>query len=760
MNKGEQRNSFALISLFGGLQAVRRTASNSSFFFRLLIINLLIIIILVVSLQLLNFQYFGRAYNQEIEKLNIQAVRQMGSSIEEQYIKATLNTVSQNFIELRGSKDIMEPMDRDIRGDSIAKIDVVSKLSKILNTLPIADSVDILYPKQELLFYQGQICDLRAGSCDIGYQQSWVDSYLKSSFQVGWFQSEYPEQSGDRYITYARSIPYFVSPEQRKAVIAVSVNENKIKRTLQEMKLSEDGILLIINRSGQIISTNQRETFILTKEDHTLLSRIITSTEDQLLSHTVNGKPYIISSVNSQLSPWIYVSLVEKEWFYRNANQLKELLTYILIAVIMLGGLAAFVLLRRAQKPYRSILNDYSARIELLNDKVNANMPIIRHNYILHLLQGADDRTPHTFSELDLSSLRNKYNVSCSFLLDIHPYKGANHVVTDSEELGEYYLIIDHLEALKGDKLQVFAVMESHRKIQGFFCYTSEPSTADVIGEIVQHLDELSAESYVLCYGSEFPISTPNISLSYRQAELVYDYSFIYTDKKTISYDELNLDDLKETGTTVKILNELDACIRLGESARLLEILQLIILQVRSGHYRIEYCRHLLSDTASTLYKGFQQQGLDSKELFGYDLREFAAKLKSIREYGEWINQVALTAMERLADRKLHKDGGLELRIKSYIHENARNQLTLESVAAYAAVSPNYLSKIFKAFTGVTFIDYVTEIKLELAVALLKEQKKTVNEIAAELGYLSVNHFIRIFKQKYGKTPKQFQKYN
>ncbi|MGY5708961.1 helix-turn-helix domain-containing protein [Vibrio cincinnatiensis] len=57
--------------------------------------------------------------------------------------------------------------------------------------------------------------------------------------------------------------------------------------------------------------------------------------------------------------------------------------------------------------------------------------------------------------------------------------------------------------------------------------------------------------------------------------------------------------------------------------------------------------------------------------------------------------------------------------------------------------------------TGQTPTAYLTEIKLQQAKPLLRQV--SVTEAALELGYENISYFIRLFKNKFGLTPKQYQ---
>ena len=76
-------------------------------------------------------------------------------------------------------------------------------------------------------------------------------------------------------------------------------------------------------------------------------------------------------------------------------------------------------------------------------------------------------------------------------------------------------------------------------------------------------------------------------------------------------------------------------------------------------------------------------------------------------------------------------------------------------MAEYTNVSSFYLSKLFKEEKGVTFINFITDKRLEEAQKLLKETNLSIKEITAKIGYNDQNYFSRIFKNKYGITPSE-----
>ena len=71
--------------------------------------------------------------------------------------------------------------------------------------------------------------------------------------------------------------------------------------------------------------------------------------------------------------------------------------------------------------------------------------------------------------------------------------------------------------------------------------------------------------------------------------------------------------------------------------------------------------------------------------------------------------------------------------------------------------SPEYTSRLIKRITGQPFIRLLTSVRLENAEELLRDTTMPVSEIAAAIGYESVEHFIRTFRQRTGMTPSAYR---
>jgi len=92
-----------------------------------------------------------------------------------------------------------------------------------------------------------------------------------------------------------------------------------------------------------------------------------------------------------------------------------------------------------------------------------------------------------------------------------------------------------------------------------------------------------------------------------------------------------------------------------------------------------------------------------------------------------------------------------------YVKGNPGDSLTRERAALAVGVTPNHLSKLFKAVGATTFVDYVNDVRLCGAMDLLRSSLLTVSEIAFRSGFSDPNYFSRAFRKKTGMTPVQYR---
>jgi len=96
-------------------------------------------------------------------------------------------------------------------------------------------------------------------------------------------------------------------------------------------------------------------------------------------------------------------------------------------------------------------------------------------------------------------------------------------------------------------------------------------------------------------------------------------------------------------------------------------------------------------------------------------------------------------------------------RVVSYLHTHYRDEINISKLMRTATLSRSSLHRSFKQQTNMTIGDYVAQLRIGNACALLMNSEKPISLIADEVGYSNLAHFNRQFKALKGKTPREFR---
>jgi AraC-like DNA-binding protein len=127
---------------------------------------------------------------------------------------------------------------------------------------------------------------------------------------------------------------------------------------------------------------------------------------------------------------------------------------------------------------------------------------------------------------------------------------------------------------------------------------------------------------------------------------------------------------------------------------------------------------------------------------------------------------VILQALARLFyDEKAHENELLKRRqlaarfndLLIRIRTNHHERISVESAAKISGMSKAQFTRQFKRVTGVTFVAYLTHIRLSEAARLLRHTEDSIAEIAARTGFSDQSYFDRCFKREFKQTPRRFR---
>ena len=86
------------------------------------------------------------------------------------------------------------------------------------------------------------------------------------------------------------------------------------------------------------------------------------------------------------------------------------------------------------------------------------------------------------------------------------------------------------------------------------------------------------------------------------------------------------------------------------------------------------------------------------------------------------------------------------------------NDIGIAQIAGQLSVSSNYLSTVFHKKTGVTFMKYLTRIRMIKAGEMLLNTNLQIKQIAEGVGYFSTRHFTKLFTEAFEQYPSDYRK--
>lgn len=147
--------------------------------------------------------------------------------------------------------------------------------------------------------------------------------------------------------------------------------------------------------------------------------------------------------------------------------------------------------------------------------------------------------------------------------------------------------------------------------------------------------------------------------------------------------------------------------------------------------------------------------GTYGRKACGYDL-----KMKSLFYQIMYLLVKDYRLME-VDDASVRKNKNLNKlsAITSCMKENYTGDLSLDEVARVFDYSPNYLSRMFRKYAGLTFKSYVQSIRLGYAVKDLDSGRYSITEVALRNGFSGSRALARAFQKKYGMLPSEYSSY-
>ncbi|MFI4910465.1 MAG: helix-turn-helix domain-containing protein [Sedimentisphaeraceae bacterium JB056] len=208
-----------------------------------------------------------------------------------------------------------------------------------------------------------------------------------------------------------------------------------------------------------------------------------------------------------------------------------------------------------------------------------------------------------------------------------------------------------------------------------------------------------------------------------------------------------------------KLLNK----VRIGDRTETREILNLMLASIMLGAPGdIDVLKARMLELISVLSRAASEGGVDINLLLKKNLNNITRlmKVETQQDLCTWVGRAVDDFIELVHSKQDSRRISQIRPAIEYIEANYDKPISLSDVARSTHLSVSRLAHIFKEQAGVTIVDYITNVRIEMAKNMLIGTNKTCTEICFEVGYNNQSYFTRTFKDLTGMTPRQFRNSN
>lgn len=172
------------------------------------------------------------------------------------------------------------------------------------------------------------------------------------------------------------------------------------------------------------------------------------------------------------------------------------------------------------------------------------------------------------------------------------------------------------------------------------------------------------------------------------------------------------------------------------------------------------FCQYIIIGMQVNLQYFMEQTGL-KKEKLEEKYPEYYKKSTQIASYQMLkvhMDRMLRAVLEIRNEKLMQKHHSVIDDAKRFMMKNYTNEeISLNAVASEVGLSSSHFSTVFKQETGKSFVEHLTQLRMESAKKLLKGTDMKASQISYEVGYKDPHYFSYLFKKTQGCTPKQYR---
>jgi AraC-like DNA-binding protein len=753
----------------------------------------LIIVLLITSIPtaLVGSATYSIGRNQierEVTRTHNILLEKSAARIEEQLARIELTTTQWTMDPIF---DPAKMLHMNLKTDYANIYSLSQSLMVMRNTNPLIDKIEIYIEERGATINDTDgIIYLKEN------QNQYLKSLMNGNGSLFWVDdySNQPDKEGNT-IALFHDLPGTYADIY--GLLIVHINPSAFKKMVEDMNTDGDsGTSFILRKDGGMVTNGTSSSKNMLEK--ALVERVENSGDTKAFRIQADGQTYSVSLrkfVRTNLS-WSYVTATSMENLTKPIDIMSKLIIGISITGLLMAAMLSWFASYRLYQPIRRLLRlismketmpgvhevrdeigvieshwtNLSRESQVLQEKLERNLPALKEAFLLQLLQG---HLIH-FKEEDIHSRMEHFDWDCSdsqYLLAVIQVRGFSQNIssfTEGDEPLAAFAALNIIKEMTSRRTERIGVVNFHDMTVGvLFAYPLSISTEKmksdflaVVNECVNVVGTLLKLQVTATVGIRTK-ALKELHHAYQSARQSLQYRDLHKVNQILDMEELLPRKEAEARYPFDVEKEALQAIKMGLIHESLELTDRFYEELLRCSDNEQEVRDGMQQFLGSIHHTILESGYNPRTLSnGVSAFELLTITKDTVKLPVQLKEhIIRPHCERMMrDRNIHLkqlvDGVID-----FLNEAPSKDISLELCAEKAGTTPYTLSRAFKQVMGTTFIDYVTDFKLVQAKNLLLGTDLQIQEIAERVGY-QPSYLIRQFKKSTGMTPGQFREQN
>ncbi|WP_159885168.1 helix-turn-helix transcriptional regulator [Paenibacillus puerhi] len=748
------------------------------YLYRLLMFTLLLGTVPVVMIGIVSYYIASHDIERKVSEGNVQLLLQNQMRMEQ-----ALKNVEMGAVQYVNSPLMSDHLYRDLSSDDFQLITDMSKGLYNLHSIWGVEDAKVIN-----LEHGWMISNLGFTSLDEFPSRGMLDDYGRRQENLFWLAGPSPSEKGSesenagarQLVRLVVKLPMIAPTQEPKALLYIDLSHSALESDLAPN--FQWGSTYVLNR--------EREPFLSSpgpegKHEHIL----------QLLAKQSGAETYFEQdemAVNYRLSPhngWSYVSVVSIGEITKESKKIAVITASACLIIFVVIAGASFYGTRRMYKPIHRlfvIMEQWSGELPSLKRKdefafiedrfqalfstrkhmqqlLQAQRGQVKEFFLLKLFMGQVTESEFLFKS-ETYGFAKRGKILGVLALQIDTLEGTRYSESDKELLlfainnivGELLPAERIVGTLLLDQSQVTLLtgnMDEAEALSDYLHHTAGQIKLK-LHELLQLKVSIGISRPFHHYTDAMDAYTEALEALKRRISLGHELILSYED-----IEKMNPDTVHSSAFWSHLEDCLINALKTGDSKAAYDYYHQYVSSILERNVLFNDFQMLMVQLISRIYLLLNQQGGSLDGLTGTKsvVNRFM-KLSTAEEIVNWFKTTLLPPTIAFLQSRIDTQYiNIAHQMVEMIHEQYDQDISLESCAEQLKYHPVYLSRVFKKEIGVTFIDYLTGHRMNMAKLWLKDSPMKITEIAEKLNYTSSTGFIRTFRKAAGMTPGKYR---